>query len=190
MNARFLAWCVIAGVLTWTLPAGAQWGAHWRYEGLDKAGSEAPGVPVHVELDESGTQLEEVPWRYRGVPTTPRAEYYVGSSPLCVGPCSTTVWSNRYYRVTGAGMAPSDPFTVPPQSDVRLAVTQRGNRGLRDAGGVLTVLGGLSFVMGASGFAASGGSDRTSETFLVTGLIALAVGLPVWISNWSVVESR
>jgi hypothetical protein len=163
--------------------------ASGRDASIDEGKTSAPPVLVHVELDERNAYFEEVRSSYRGRYMAPRSEYYVGH-PLCAAPCGATVASDKVYRVTGPDIAPSDAFVLPRWTTARVSVTNRGDRTLRDVGGVLALVGGFTFGLGITGCASGSCSRPETEALLVTGLVSLAVGAPLWLANWTTVEAR
>lgn len=112
----------------------------------------------------------------------------------CVAPCDTVVDANSVFRINGVAVATSYDFTLPPHRDVvRMHLVPRSEVS-HGVGVVLTVMGSLVAALGIAGIASVPVVDNPNQAAnlragawisLSVGLVALAVGIPMWILNHS-----
>jgi hypothetical protein len=125
---------------------------------------------------------------------------------VCVSPCGIPVDPAGTYRVGGGSYRASDPFRMPrPSGQVVLDAHMGSNVkhwigfGLGLGGGIAALLGVtlLSLAPSATGTSVTGSGLSEKETFqvygavyLVTGIILLAVGIPMLASSGTSVDVR
>ncbi len=157
---------------------------------------QGPGeARVHVTSDTPRVVLA----RFDFLGAGPRGGYYEVSR-VCRAPCDATVpLDDQSYRVLGPHIAPSPLFSIPPEGgDVDVSVRAGSARGYA-AGIVLTTLG-AAYTPTGGGLLVAGETTRSATTtralvplgtiFLATGIVALAVGLPLWLGNRTHVDVR
>ncbi len=124
--------------------------------------------------------------------------------PLCAAPCRMRVGRAFHYRLDGPGLVTSDAFVLPAAwNAVRIEVDAAHSA--RKIGGIAATLTGAGSALYGLVFlaASSAGTTRDSTTsqdrvltseergalrgvgsgLLVLGVVALAVGIPLWVGN-------
>jgi hypothetical protein len=162
---------------------------------LDPAPAPPPLAPgpghVRVELDQPGTELQETERWSAG-----RTRWF-GVRGVCAAPCAADVPEDGMYRVAGAGMPPSSSFALPARDLVHLAVSP-GRGDLHDAGGLLTLVGGLTTAVGAGlllGPLGAGASAEPGGAYVPTacaiagvGVAGLVTGIALLLGNATTVR--
>jgi len=144
---------------------------------------------VAVESDRPGTRLVAFDFLGSGL----RGGYYQ-VAPICTAPCAADLVPSGTFRIIGPGLTPSALFQIPPSPEVDLRV-HTGSWGASATGMVLTILGAAYVPVGGGLLAgqAAFGDERSPAlvplggAFLGLGVLALAVGLPLWLGNRTVV---
>ena len=117
---------------------------------------------------------------------------------VCIAPCNVPVNPTGLYRIGGGSIRPSDGFNMPRPAGTVVVEAQTGSTvkhwvgiGLIIGGAVAAGLGGIYYASADS--LASNSTTETKSTFqavgivyLVTGLVLLAVGIPLSASSTSV----
>lgn len=108
---------------------------------------------------------------------------------VCSPPCDRPLPRAALFRVTGLGVTVSPEFHLPPDRDQVILNVKAGKSTWYWAGVLLSAFGG-SFVLGGAGPPLlSGGSFSGTEQILSgSGVVMLAVGLPLWILNRTTVS--
>jgi hypothetical protein len=145
----------------------------------------SPQVPISLESDRPGTRLV----RFEFLGSGPRLGFYQ-VDPVCTAPCTAAVLAGDTYRIIGPGITPSPTFQLSAGRETDLHV-RTGSWGAHAAGMVFSILGatyvpvGAGMLVGQDAF----GDSRSRAlvpiggTFLAVGLVALAVGLPLWLGS-------
>jgi hypothetical protein len=118
---------------------------------------------------------------------------------LCVAPCGRPADPNALYRIGGGSIKPSPTFKMPrPAGEVRIDA---------ETGSIVKFWVGVGLAIGGAAAAAGGGAlylssqgstnalDRDTFrvegiVYLVTGVVLLAVGLPLWLTNNTTIDVR
>jgi hypothetical protein len=118
---------------------------------------------------------------------------------VCVAPCNVPVNPQGVYRVGGGSIRPSESFNMPRPAGQVVVDTQVGSTvkhwvgfGLT-IGGIVSAVGGTLIYAAAPGVDPYTGSNAERDSahvagvvYIITGLILLAVGLPLSMSSTSV----
>ncbi len=148
-------------------------------------GAASPQVPIVAEADREGTRLT----RFDFLGSGPHHGFYE-VEPVCTVPCRAFLAPGVSYRFIAPGMTPSAPFALSGTSEADVKV-HGGSWAPYVTGVVLTILGavyvpvGGGLLVGQEAF----GDDKSralapvGATLLGVGLVSLAVGLPLWLSN-------
>jgi hypothetical protein len=158
-----------------------------------------PPDPVAVEVHVTSTAPGEALTRYdllgsggrQGIRDTKR---------ICPLPCTTVLPDDgTSYHVTGPGLVPSPIFTLPPGTPEVTVRVRPAPLAPFITGVFLSTLGMTFTPLGAT-FVATGAGEEPSRspgsgafigagaTFAALGVVSLAVGLPLWLSNRSKVS--
>lgn len=136
---------------------------------------------VELRLTEPGAVLQRYDWR--------RDAYSIWtfSGVVCNAPCDARVSRDAKYRVLGADFPPSGRFSPPSTGESFQLDVHKGNRSVGDAGGILTILGGVS---GGAAVAtlAFGKADVGTVILSCIGIVGLAVGIPALLTSATTVH--
>jgi hypothetical protein len=141
---------------------------------------------TQVQLDTPGTVLEmREDWANRHT-------YYWQRGIVCGAPCSVELpLDSRYkYRVLGADMPASSPFSLPERDSVVLRV-HPGNSALHGAGIALTIVGALAGFTGVLMALGRSPSQPAGCAGLITagvGVGMMGAGIPMTLKNVTTVE--
>jgi hypothetical protein len=117
---------------------------------------------------------------------------------VCIAPCNVPVNPQGTYRIGGGTIRPSDGFNMPRPAGQVVVEAQTGSTVKHWVGFGLTIGGVVAAVSGTLLYASAPGPDVYGDTaardtahvggivYLVTGLILLAVGIPLSMSSTSV----
>jgi hypothetical protein len=191
-EVKRFAWADVADVAT----------AKDSPERTDKSDKDDLKPPlVHLAVDgEPGVLLERRQTAAEGWSATiwPGYQYVETWEVACAAPCTTTVDAASTYRVNGSGVSTSRNFSLPPGRDpLKLHLVGR-SAVLHSTGIVLTFVGGIVAVTGAVGlFSSPALSDAAAAAdvrgagwaALGSGVLALAIGIPMWIATYSVART-
>ena len=110
--------------------------------------------------------------------------------PECEAPCDKSVDPRFAYLVAGKGITPSSPFAFPRGPSAYDLKVDAGSSSAHTAGVILTTagiclagLGGAFLAVDAVGSDGSTGVTTAAAIGGGVGLISLAIGIPLWISN-------
>jgi hypothetical protein len=142
-------------------------------------------VPVVAEADREGTRLT----RFDFLGSGPHHGFYEGE-PVCTVPCRAFLSPGVSYRFVAPGMTPSGSFELSGTSEADVRV-HGGSWAPYVTGVVLTILGAVYLPVGGGLFVGQEafGNDKSralapvGATLLGVGLVSLAVGIPLWLSN-------
>jgi len=118
---------------------------------------------------------------------------------VCITPCNRPVNPQGLYRIGGGSIRPSETFNMPRPSGRVVIDTQVGSTvkhwvgfGLI-IGGAVAAAGGALYYAGADDISANSGTGDTKTAvqtigivYIITGVILLAVGIPLAASSTSV----
>ncbi len=168
----------------------------------DPAPDSKPTVELVVDADSPRALVErrtgtDEQWQTTlGIPSYTSIEHW---EQACVTPCRVRIDPHATYRVGGDGVAPSPRFQVPQGRDsVRLHVHTRSGLA-RDIGVGLSVTGIAAIGLGSVGLvAASTVSNYVTQVdirtaayvSIITGVVFLAIGLPLWLIEHSTVTTE
>jgi hypothetical protein len=117
---------------------------------------------------------------------------------VCIAPCNVPVNPQGLYRIGGGTIRPSDSFNMPRPSGQIVVEAQTGSTVKHWVGIGLAIGGGVAALSGALVYANAPSADIYGSTtsrdsahvvgivYIVTGIILLAVGLPLAASSTSV----
>lgn len=108
----------------------------------------------------------------------------------CRAPCNRSVDPQFSYHVAGEGITASAPFRFPPDRSTYKLEVDPGSSSLHTAGVILTTAGICLAALGGA-FLAVGAVDQEGPAVVPivgavgggVGVISMAVGIPLWISN-------
>jgi hypothetical protein len=177
---------ILAASITFALSPGVA-RADDRPAATDENGQSVLARPLKLTLesDRPGTRLAKFDFLGSGA----RHGFY-DVEAICTAPCTANVLPASSYRVVAPGMTPSSVFQLQPNHDVDVRV--RGGSWARNvAGTLLSVLGAVYVPVGAGliggqeafGDSRSGALVPVGATFVGIGIVALAVGLPLWLGS-------
>lgn len=144
------------------------------------------GPIVTLRTDNPRARLQQMQLRWRDI---------------CVSPCGLTVDPAGTYRIGGGTIRPSPEFRMPRPSGPVLIDTQTGSTVKHWIGFGMTIGGGVSALVGVlylalaqdtntnANLSGTGSKDFVTAmgiTYLVTGVILLAIGIPLSTSSTSV----
>src|SRR5579883_294240 len=194
--------------VTLRLATGELQTIRWSELASPPEGAAAPienRIRVHLDTDDGRASLYRLSGTWLGYGFVLRGGVLWPRDNLvreCGAPCDTSVDATATYRIVGAGVTPSAPFTLSAGApEARLRV-HAGSATMRFAGFVITLLGAPFVALGGS-FAIIGGtmsqpSARAAETasgfqtagyaMLGAGLGALAIGIPLLIASRTTVD--
>lgn len=178
---------------------------------VDPSGAQAPAMTALVHLDTDDRRVTLMRQADPGGQPPRLAPDWAHRAakwePVCIAPCDLEVDPNVPYRMAGAGITPSSSFLLGPGPE-RLRVSA-GSRSGRMAGIVFTGVGVLTLTSGALFLALStvfdssaypGTSQERSDLKSVyravgfveigIGVVTLAIGIPLWLSNRTTVENE
>jgi hypothetical protein len=158
-----------------------------RPDGETGARQTVPGrtLTVKLESDRTGTRLTTFELLGSG-----GHQGYYALDPICTAPCTATVSPAVPYRLVAPGMTPSSVFRLEPDRDADLRV-HGGSWRAHVAGTLLSILGIAYIPTGgamigmqeAFGDPKSSGVVPVGAVMLGVGVVALAVGLPLWLGS-------
>jgi hypothetical protein len=157
-------------------------------------------ITVSLHASDPGTRLERrtQTQTYGGLPFKDASLFGVATwEPACAAPCGVRLDPRFAYRVTGEGMVPSDPFSLPLGSP-KLGVDAKMGSSTERLGGIaLTGAGAAGLLLGGAALVASPilqSQDVGSQSFRTgvlaggvviagAGAIALVSGLWLWMHS-------
>jgi hypothetical protein len=150
---------------------------------LPAYGQSAP-LTTRVELDTPGMVLQATDawanWHTR----------WTSRSVICAAPCVADVPLELRYRVVADEMPPSPPFSLPERDRVLLHV-HPGSAGRHDAGAMLTLLGGITALVGTmviwGNHGGKGGAGLGGIFAAGTGVAMMGIGIPMMLTSGTAV---
>jgi hypothetical protein len=139
-----------------------------------------PTTHVAIDADAPGVSLMRV-MGFGFVQYGSATGSFASYQTVCVAPCQADVDANATYQISGDGVTPSSPFTLPTANGapVRLHV-HGGSLGAR-IGGLWLVISGITFAVTggvlAGTFAALSSSSDDTTGWIVAGLVTAGVGV-------------
>lgn len=101
--------------------------------------------------------------------------------PVCRAPCDPTLAPGTWYVVGGEDVARTEAFRI-PEDAASIRVKAGGSQTAREIGFGATLAGGFFALLGG-GAVAVHDDPGVATGMLVTGAVALCVGVPLWLLN-------